>query len=131
VKEIIPLRECPVEKPSRPRSVVAPQEGEAPAGYREAKYRFQYTDIDFNRHVNSSRYIELLLNQWSLDFHDANRLTRFEIAYIHEAHFDMEATLRMQDEPIAMAAEASATRAELIGPDGQPVFRALLRFSPR
>jgi acyl-ACP thioesterase len=136
IKELVPQKESPVEKPSRPRAVAVPAAGEA-EGYREAHYRFQYTDIDFNRHVNSSRYIELLLNQWGLDFHDANRLTRFEIAYIHEAHFDMEVTLRLQDEQVAIPATAeapaitSATRAELIGPDGQPMFRALLRFSPR
>ena len=89
-----------------------------------SRYRFQYTDIDFNRHVNSSRYIDLLLNQWSLGFHDANRLTRFEIAYIHEARYDMEATLLLQT-------DGDETRAELIGPDGQPILRSLLRFSTR
>lgn len=125
VKELIPDREPPVDKPSRLRPIQPPAEGEvAPDGFRETKYRFQYTDIDFNRHVNSSRYIELLLNQWSLDFHDANRLTRFEIAYIHEARYDMEATLLLQT-------EGSQTRAELIGPDRQPILRSLLRFSPR
>lgn len=125
VKAIIPECECPVDKPSRPRPVLRPAEAdEVLPGYRESKYRFQYTDIDFNRHVNSSRYIELLLNQWSLDFHDANRLIRFEIAYVHEAHYDMEATLLLQ-------ADGHETRAELISHDNQPIFRALLRFSPR
>jgi len=138
VKELIPARECPVEKPSRLHPVRMPDSGtEVPEGFREAKYRFQYTDIDFNRHVNSSRYIELLLNQWSLDFHDANRLTRFEIAYIHEARYDMEATLLLQTEatapPSAPASQQpmTATRAELLGPDDKPILRALLRFSPR
>lgn len=162
MKEIIPDKQSPVEKPSRPKPVAAPvdiagdarkaqptgddraagEEPLVPQGYREVKYRFQYTDIDFNRHVNSSRYIELLLNQWSLDYHDANRLTRFEIAYIHEARYNEEVTLRLL--PDAEASDAAepccgtpgamapcAIRAELVSPDGQPVFRALLRFSPR
>lgn len=145
VKELIPSRGCPVDKPSRPRQIQRPADGDmASEGFREAKYRFQYTDIDFNRHVNSSRYIELLLNQWSLDFHDANRLTRFEIAYIHEARYDMEATLLLQTEPVPSPSGGSVsgstesgksnpilTRAELLGPDNQPLLRSLLRFSPR
>lgn len=140
IREIIPGKESPVEKPSRLRPIPSPSESETPPdGYREVKYRFQYTDIDFNRHVNSSRYIELLLNQWRMEFHDANRLTRFEIAYIHEARYDMEATLRLLTSgstaatiPVATTTTAvSTTTAELLGPDGQPLIRALLRFSPR
>jgi acyl-ACP thioesterase len=129
VKELIPQKDVPVEKPSRLRQIsdseIAAAVEAVDNSYRETAYRFQYTDIDFNRHVNSSRYIELLLNQWSLEFHDVNRLTRFEIAYIHEAHFDMEVQLRLFSTPDAI------TRAELLGPDHQPMFRALLRFSPR
>ncbi len=125
IEAIIPGRDCPVEKPGRLR-FVNPPASPAEGDYREIRYRFQYTDLDFNRHVNSSRYIELLLNQWSLDFHDANRLTRFEIAYMHEARYDMEVTLRLLTLP-----DASETRAELLDPDGKPMLRALLRFSPR
>lgn len=125
VSELIPGKDSPVDKPSRLRPVLPPSEQQGQtAGFRQTSYRFQYTDIDFNRHVNSSRYIELLLNQWSMEYHDANRLTRFEIAYIHEAHYDEEALLRLQD-------EGEVTRAELTGADGQPIFRSLLRFSAR
>lgn len=123
--ELIPDKQSPVEKPSRPKPIAAPEADNIPPGYREVKYRFQYTDIDFNRHVNSSRYIELLLNQWSLDYHDANRLTRFEIAYIHEARYNEEVTLRLLPE------DATTIRCELIAPDSQPIIRSLLRFSPR
>lgn len=127
VSDLIPDKVSPVDKPSRLRPLAPPASPEEiPDGFREVRYRFQYTDIDFNRHVNSSRYIDLLLNQWSLDFHDANRLTRFEIAYIHEARYDMEATLLLQPE-----GSGEVTRAELLGPDGHPLLRALLRFSPR
>ncbi|MDE6528556.1 MAG: hypothetical protein K2L78_05885, partial [Muribaculaceae bacterium] len=92
---------------------------------RTDRYRFTYCDLDVNRHVNSSRYIELLLNHWSLDFHDHNRLTRFEIAYIHEAHYDEEVEVRLTDDPAT-----GSTRAELIN-QGRPLCRAMLRFSPR
>lgn len=124
VADFIPADKlCPVEKPSRPRPLT---------DCRTERYRFTYCDIDFNRHVNSSRYIELLLNQWDLDFHDRNRLTRFEIAYLHEAYFGEEVEVRLADEPAATDTPGgtAATRAELLH-DGHPLCRALLRFSPR
>ena len=40
------------------------------------------------------------------------------------ARYDMEATLLLQT-------DGDETRAELIGPDGQPILRSLLRFSTR
>ncbi len=52
------------------------------------EYRFRVSDIDFNRHVNSARYVELILNQLDLSAFDECCLSRFEIEYKHEAHFD-------------------------------------------
>ena len=81
-----------------------------------------------NRHVNSSRYIELLLNQWDLDFHDRNRLTRFEIAYMHEALFDELCEVRLAE---TRNGRRLSVRAELTTGDGSPICRSLLIFSPR
>lgn len=99
--------------------------------YESIPYRFTYCDIDFNRHVNSSRYIELLLNCWSLDFHDRNRLSRFEINYIHEAYYDepVEVRLTPLGDPGA-ASPTETTLAELVHSD-RTLCRALLGFSPR
>jgi len=105
---------CPIEKASRPQS---------PGEYTTEHYRFTYCDLDFNRHVNSSRYIELLLNQWPLEFHDANRLTRFEIAYLHEAYSGEEVEVRL-------STAGSETRAELTS-GSTALCRARLCFSPR
>lgn len=133
VVDLIPDKECPIDAPARLRPVTPPADPVADSAannFRVAHYRFQYTDLDFNRHVNSSRYIELLLNQWTLPFHDANRLTRFEIAYIHEARYDEEATLSLLTTPID-GTDRFETRAELVDPAGQPILRSLLQFSPR
>lgn len=43
------------------------------------------TDIDFNRHVNTTRYVEMLVNIHDLAFHDANRLASLEMSFRHEA----------------------------------------------
>lgn len=59
----------------------------------ESSYTFTYTDIDFNRHVNTLRYIEAVLNQWTLDFHDKHDIVRLEAAFEHECYFGETATL--------------------------------------
>lgn len=50
-------------------------------------YTFRYCDLDFNRHVNTVRYIELILNGWTLDFYDSHHLERFDILFHRECHY--------------------------------------------
>ena len=49
---------------------------------------FRFMDLDFNRHVNSVRYIEHILNLWPLSHYDKYGINRFEIAYHHECLAD-------------------------------------------
>lgn len=113
---------CPVPKAGRLRPL---------AEFVSHPYRFTYCDLDFNRHVNSSRYIELLLNQWPLEFHDRNRLTRFEIAYIHEAYFDEEVDVRLsRAATLATPHDDTPTFAELVNND-KALCRAALTFTAR
>lgn len=81
-------RLCPIEKQSRLRPVASPTMTEG--------YRFRYSDIDFNRHVNTVRYMELVLNQWDMDWYDRYDIARFEMAFLHEAHFGDEATVPVE-----------------------------------
>jgi len=53
----------------------------------EAEYTFKYCDIDFNRHVNTIRYLDLVLNQRPLDFYDHNLISRLEVTFDHECYF--------------------------------------------
>lgn len=55
------------------------------ANHESFKYRFKYSDIDFYRHVNTVRYIVLLLNRFSLDDFDKTFPARFELSFLHEA----------------------------------------------
>lgn len=68
-------KECPIEPQSRLRAV---------DNARKSVNTFRYTDTDINRHVNSVRYVELLLNQWQMEHYELNRVKRFEIAYMKE-----------------------------------------------
>ena len=80
-------RVCEMSAPSKLRDVREPSDID--------HYNFQVTDIDFNRHVNSARYIELILNQWSLSFHDKHAIRYFDINYKHEAHYGQRAAIRI------------------------------------
>ncbi len=92
--ETVSDRPCPIERQARMRPITEPA--------TENTYRFRYCDIDFNRHVNSVRYMELLLNQWDLEYHDTHPITRFEISYQHEARYGEEAIVKVsQSENIA------------------------------
>lgn len=46
----------------------------------------RYSDVDVNGHINSVKYIEHILDLWTLDFYRTNRLQRFDIAYVAESH---------------------------------------------
>lgn len=53
----------------------------------DAEYTFKYNDIDFYRHVNTVRYITILLNQYTLADFDRNYVKRLELSFLHEGSF--------------------------------------------
>lgn len=99
----------------RNHGVVAPTYSEA--------LTFRYSDIDFNRHVNSVRYIEHILNLWPLSHYDACRLDRFEIAYRHECFAGDEVTLNAD---MSMPFEG---RVDIVR-EGERAVTSVLRFTP-
>lgn len=64
-------------------------------------YRFKYCDLDFYRHVNTVRYIAMLMNQFSLEEHDNYMIERLELSFLHEASFGMETTLLRSDDDLS------------------------------
>lgn len=71
-------KECPIEGPSRIKVT-----SKEPVDVISIKF----CDIDINGHLNSMRYVEHILNLFSLDFFRSNRIKRFEIHYITECLF--------------------------------------------
>ena len=63
------------------------------ASHKPFRYKFQYCDLDFYRHVNTVRYVSLLLNQFSLKEHDESEVRRIELSFLHEASYGMETLL--------------------------------------
>ncbi len=45
-----------------------------------------YNDVDINGHINSVKYIEHVLDLWPMDWYRDHQISRFEIAYVAEAH---------------------------------------------
>lgn len=70
---------CPVSRQSKIPAVTDPD--------LIRRHHFNFCDIDFNRHVNSTRYIETILNDRDVDFFDTHTIKKFEIAYLSEIHY--------------------------------------------
>lgn len=88
MRDNILAKECPIERQSRFKTV---------NHLRESSYTFRSSDIDFNRHVNTLRYIGVLLNQWNVDFYDKHRIHRFEISFSKECRENEEVTIGIDD----------------------------------
>lgn len=83
LQQIVFDKECPIDRQGKLHPIEPPQMCHP--------YRFQVSDIDVNRHVNSSRYVELIINQMDLETYDNFFVSRFEIEYRREAHYADEA----------------------------------------
>ena len=71
-------KECPIEKSSRVKM------SDKAVLVREIDT--YYNDVDVNGHVNSIKYIEHILDMFSIDFYRENKIKRFEIAYVAESY---------------------------------------------
>lgn len=71
-------KECPIEKSSRVKM------SDKAVLVREIDT--YYNDVDVNGHVNSIKYIEHILDLFSIDLYRENKIKRFEIAYVAESY---------------------------------------------
>lgn len=62
-------------------------------------HRAAYTDLDINGHVNSIRYIDLLLNQFNPEQLRENPVRRIEMAYCLEAYWGDTLSVFRDDDP--------------------------------
>ena len=115
-REAFPIADspCPIEKVARIAPVSAAAETE--------EYTFKYCDIDFNRHVNTVRYLDLILNHWPLDRYDKMMVRRLDLLFHQECHFGE--TIKL----LVSAENNSANDCEL-SRDGNRVVAARLTWS--
>lgn len=106
---------CPIAKPSRIK--VGAQ---APTASLQAKY----SDIDINGHFNSIRYIEHILDLFPLDRYRAQRIRRFEIAYVTESYFGDNLDFFVDEE------ENGTVCVEVRKQSGEVTCRSKMEFVP-
>lgn len=108
---------CPIERQEKHRTITDPH---------PVSYRFKYCDLDSYRHVNTVRYVDLLLNQFSLDTYDANCVGRLELSFLHEARYGMTAELHSEETaPGRRAFFLKATE------EDTPILYSRLNLNPR
>ncbi|MDE6297671.1 MAG: hypothetical protein K2L89_07460 [Muribaculaceae bacterium] len=95
----ISSRPCPIPRQEKHVEIRSQNEPEDNASSLVAnapgrKYTFQYNDIDFYRHVNTVRYVSLLLNSFTLDEFDKAFLSRLELSFLHEGNFGETVDIR-------------------------------------
>ena len=79
--------------------VAEPSPAERPRKIREvhptrtSEHRVVYSDIDFNRHVNTMRYIEMMLDMLPVELLTLDAPLRLDIHFLHECRFGQ--TLRI------------------------------------
>ena len=93
----------PAERPRKIRPI-----SEAAA---ESVHRVAYSDIDFNRHMNTMRYIELMIDMLPVELPSGDGRVRFDINFLHESVLGQQLT-------VSAASEGDAWRFRVTA-DGQ------------
>lgn len=72
--------------------LAVPQDAAAESRY---EYTFRVSDIDVNRHVTTRRYVDMIVDLLSLDTCLTHRISRFDIAFKHEARYGQTAQVSL------------------------------------
>ncbi len=119
-REWISDRECPISMQEKHTRIVSDNES--------AHYKFKYCDIDFYRHVNTTRYIVLLLNQFPMEKYDCNIIGRLELSFLHEASYGMDIKVMKKESD----SDARIHQLYLESADGtMPILYSRIRFDIR
>lgn len=84
--------DCPSPM-ERPRRVAAPSE----EGATTFLHRVAYSDIDFNRHMNTLRYIDLMVDMLPIELFAEQRKIRMDINFLREARYGEVLTILCAD----------------------------------
>lgn len=130
-KSIIDGTEPPIERQEKHRVIIPALSDEEMsekvlvATHPVYNYCFKYCDLDSYRHVNTVRYVSLLLNRFSLETFDRNYVSRLELSFMHEARYGMNIQLLRHD-------SAPGKSSFLIMEDGErPLFYARIILKER
>jgi acyl-ACP thioesterase len=90
----------------------------------------RYGDIDYNLHVNNARYIDLIMDCYSLEFHQRYEVGAIEVNYINEIRPDETLVISKAAYPAAGSAPADYVELSSAG-DGRTAIKAAIEFRKR
>lgn len=112
--------------PLSPATCPIPKLGKMPPLGEDAvsePYTFKFSDIDFNRHVNTVMYVRHILNQWPLSYFDSYQIAEFDIAFHQECYCGETVDIRLEQSDLSAHSE--------IVRDGRRAIACSILFSPR
>ncbi len=108
---VVPL-EFPMQRPARIGAV---------HGDRTGEHTVRYSDIDFNQHANSMKYVEWMTDLLPLEKMTSGHLARIDINYIHETRYGDVLTLAVEESD-------TVARFEVRRPDETVACRAMIQW---
>ena len=99
---------------------------------RSTDYRVEYADLDFNCHVTTTRYIQLILNQWQADRYNEMYVSGLDVAFMAETRAGSTLSISCST-PVTLnehAAMTEATELEL-SREGTAAIRASIAMTRR
>ncbi len=91
----------------RPSPVAPPEKLGAVAPARTMTHRVAYSDLDFNGHMNSLRYLALMADMMPLEQH-RSPVKRMDINFLHEARYGEQLTVGVREPAFEIVNEAGS-----------------------
>ena len=139
-EEYLSDRKCPIPRQGKHLLMKLPEEIQhddrrvVAADSDPATYTFRYSDLDAYRHVNTVRYISLIMNQFQLSKHDESRVRRIELSFLDEGAYGMCVEILRADIGASdKSGDASDSTLLLLrdSTDHHPIVYARVDFEPR
>ena len=88
-------------------------------------FAVKYSDLDVNRHVNNVKYIEWIMDGYTMDFIESKEIKKFEINFIGETNYGDDVAVnaeRLSEEPLVFLNNVVKKS------DGRDICRARIEF---
>jgi acyl-ACP thioesterase len=98
------------------------------------EHSVSYSDLDYNRHVNNARYVNLIMDSYGMDHHEAYEVAAIEVNYINEIGMGDSLVISRASYPKADdgAADGLKDYIELTSAgDGRTAVKAAIEFRKR
>ncbi|PDP44931.1 acyl-[acyl-carrier-protein] thioesterase [Tannerella forsythia] len=115
LSDYLTLRPCPVSLSGKPAAAEQSPDAEA------MSYTVKYSDLDINGHLNSIKYMEVMLDLFDIETYRTRSIARFEIAFLAEGRYGMRLDLYRRS-------LGDARYATAICHEGKAVCRAEVEF---